>query len=215
LEGARGGGLNWSEGRDGGVGVCLALLAKETTLDVFTNEVGKTRPPVFSGNKLARFKITRMASRRVIMRTSDDVAAKRARVRDIDPILVGKETSVDLPIREARTEGRRNGAIKGLKGIPDKDIITRRGGNEIAQGSVNDPDKERWGKEGDILIVRGDGKLVRSARKGIRASKCRSGDMGNLKIKVGKVKKPTGLTMVQVLGTMEEGEVFVICKNLD
>jgi hypothetical protein len=133
----------------------------------------------------------------------------------IDPILVDKEASFDLPIREARMEGRGNGTIEGLKGIPDKDIITGRGGNEIAQGSVNDLDKERWAEEGDVLIVRGDGKFVWSARKGIRAGECRPRDMGDLEIKVGEVKKPTGLTTVQMLGTTKEGEVLVICKNLD
>jgi hypothetical protein len=156
-----------------------------------------------------------MASRGMIMRTSDNVAAKRTRVRDIDLILVGKEASVDLPIREARMEGRGNGTIKGLKGIPDKDIVTKRGVNEIVQGSVDDPDKERWGEESDILIVRRDGKLVWSARKGVWAGECRSGDMGNPKIKVSEVKKPMGLTTVQVLWTVKEGEVFVICKSLD
>jgi hypothetical protein len=72
-----------------------------------------------------------MAGRGVIMRTSDDVVAKRTRIRDIDPMLVVEETPVNLPVREARAEGRENGAIKGLEGILDKDIVTRRGGNEI------------------------------------------------------------------------------------
>jgi hypothetical protein len=90
-EGTGGGGLDRGEGRDGWVGICLALLVKGTTFDVFANEVGKTRPPVFGGNELAGFKITWMAGKRVIIRTSDDVAAKRTRVRDINPILVGKE----------------------------------------------------------------------------------------------------------------------------
>jgi hypothetical protein len=67
LEGVRGGGFNWSEGRNGRVGVCLALLAKGATFDIFANKVGKTRPPVFGGNKLAGFKITWMASRGVII----------------------------------------------------------------------------------------------------------------------------------------------------
>jgi hypothetical protein len=69
------------------------------------------------------------------MRTSDDVAAKRTRVKDIDLILVGKEAPVDLPIREARAEGRGNGAIEDLEGILDKYIVTGKGGNEITQGS--------------------------------------------------------------------------------
>jgi hypothetical protein len=113
------------------VGICLALLAKGATFDVFANKVGKTRPPVFGGNELAGFKITWMAGRGVIMRTSDNVTAKRTRVRDIDSILVGKEAPVDPPIREARTEGKGNGVIEGLEGILDKDIVTRSGGNEI------------------------------------------------------------------------------------
>jgi hypothetical protein len=39
--------------------------------------------------------------------------------------------------------------------------------------------------------------------------------MGNLKIKVSEVKKPMGLTTIQMLGAAEEGKVFVICKDLD
>jgi hypothetical protein len=197
------------------VGVRLALLAKGTAFDVFTNEVYKAGPPILSGDELAGFKISWMASRGMIMRTGDNVAVKRTRVRDIDSILVGKETPVDLPIRETRAESRWNSTIEGLEGIVDKDIVTGRGGNEITEGSVDDSDEERQGKEGDILIVRGDGKLIRSVRKGIRAGECRPRDLGNLKIKISKVKKPTGLTMVQMLGTTKEGEVLVISKNLD
>jgi hypothetical protein len=215
LEGTGGGGFDRGERRDNQVGICLALLAKGTTFDVFTNEVGKTRPPVFGSNKLVGFKITRMAGRGVIMRMSDDVAAKRTRVRDIDLILVGKEAPVNLPIREARTEGRENGAIEGLEGILHKDIITRSGGNEITQGSIDDPNEERWGKEGHIFIVRGDGEFIRLVRQGVRPSKCRSRDMSDFKVEVSEIKKPVSLTTVQILGAMKEGEVFVICKALD
>jgi hypothetical protein len=61
----------------------------------------------------------------------------------------------------------------------------------------------------------GETESLQLARKGIRPSESRSRDMGNLKIKVGEVKKPTGLMMIQMLGTTEVGEVLVICKNLD
>jgi hypothetical protein len=131
LEGTGGGGFDRGEGRDGRVGVCLALLAKGTTFDIFTNEVGKTRPPVFGSNELAGFKITRMAGRGVIMRTSDNVAAKRPRVRDINTVLVGEEATINLPVGETRAEGRRNSTVEGLEGIADQDIVTRGGGNEI------------------------------------------------------------------------------------
>jgi len=39
--------------------------------------------------------------------------------------------------------------------------------------------------------------------------------MGDFKVEVGKVKKPASLTTIQVLGAAEEGEVFVICEDLD
>jgi len=39
--------------------------------------------------------------------------------------------------------------------------------------------------------------------------------MGDAKIEVGKVQEPTSLAAIQVLGTAEEGEVLVICKDLD
>jgi hypothetical protein len=113
------------------VGVRLALLAKGTTFDIFAHEVGKTRPPVFSGNELACFKITRMAGRGVIMGSSDNVAMKRTQVRDVDTVLVGEETTIDLPVGEARTEGRGNCAVKGLESIADEDIVAGGGGDEI------------------------------------------------------------------------------------
>jgi hypothetical protein len=77
------------------VGVHLALLEKGTAFDVFTNEVCKAGPPILGGDELAYFKITWMASRGMIMRMGDDVVVKRTRVRDIDLILVGKETPIE------------------------------------------------------------------------------------------------------------------------
>jgi hypothetical protein len=215
LEGTGGEGLNRGEGRDSGVSVRFALLAKGTSFDVLTNKVRKTWPPILSGDELAGFKITWMAGREMVMRTSDDVAAKRTRVRDIDSILVGKETPIDLPIREARAEGRGYSAIEGLKSIANEDIVTGGGGNEVMEGGIDAANEERWGKEGYILIIRGDGEFIQSARKGIRTSECRSQDISDLKVKVSEVKKPASLTTIQMLGTMKEGEVLVICKDLD
>jgi hypothetical protein len=72
-----------------------------------------------------------MASRGMIMGTSNNVMTKRARVRDVNMVLVGEETTINLPVRETRAEGRGNSAIEGLEGIADKDIVTRGRGNGI------------------------------------------------------------------------------------
>jgi hypothetical protein len=138
------------------VGVCLALLAKRTTLNIFTNEMRKAGPPIFSSNELAGLKISWMTSGGVVMGMSDDVATKRTRVRDINMVLVGEETIINLPVGEMRVEGRGNSAVEGLEGIADEDIITGGGGNEITQGSIDDLNKERWRKEGHIFIVKGE-----------------------------------------------------------
>jgi hypothetical protein len=120
-----------ARGGNGRVGVCLALLAKRTTLNVFMNEMRKAWPPILSGNELAGFKIARVTGGEVVMGMSDDVAMKRTRIRDVNTVLVGEETTINLPVGETRAEGRGNSAIDGLEGIADEDIVTRGRGNEI------------------------------------------------------------------------------------
>jgi hypothetical protein len=114
------------------VGVHLALLAKGTTFHIFTNEVCKAWPPIFGGDELVGLKIPRVTSRGVVMGTSDDVTTKRARVRDVNTVLVGKETTINLPVGETRAKGRENSTVEDLEGIADEDIVTGGRGNEIA-----------------------------------------------------------------------------------
>jgi hypothetical protein len=39
--------------------------------------------------------------------------------------------------------------------------------------------------------------------------------MSDFKVEVGKIKKPASLTTFQMSGTMKEGEVLMVCKNLN
>jgi len=127
------------------MGVRFALLAEGATFDVLADKLSETRPPIFGSNELAGFEIARMARRGVVVRASDNVAAERCRIWDIDAVLVGEETTIDLPVGKTRAEGRGNGAVESLEGIANKNIIARMGEDEIAQGGIHHADKERGG----------------------------------------------------------------------
>jgi len=57
-----------------------------------------------------------------------------------------------------------------LEGVADKDIITRIGDNEIAQGGIDHANEERGREKSDIFVIRGAGEFIRPSRKSIGAS---------------------------------------------
>ena len=76
--------------------------------------------------------------------------------------------------------------------------------------------KKRGREQGDAFIVGiGGREEVGAARKGIGSSKMGTRDMGQLEVKVCKVKEPMSLTAVEPLGGTKEREVFMIGENLD
>ena len=68
--------------------------------------------------------------------------------RDVDAILVGKNTGVTLPVCKVRAEWKGNGAINGLECGEEKGVIFGTGFDMIIECSVNDVNKEGWWKEG-------------------------------------------------------------------
>ena len=80
---------------------------------------------------------------------------------------------------------------------------------------VDDVDKERRGKESDsIVVIVGMGKKVRVAGEGVWTRKKPSWDIDHVQIEVGGVNKPMGLSMIEVLGGVEVGEVLVVGEDL-
>ena len=77
-------------------------------------------------------------------------------------------------------------------------------------------DKERGRKEGNVVVVRVScGEEIRAAGECVRSSELGTWDMGELKVEISKIQEPASLATIQALGGAEEGEVFVICENLD
>ena len=86
----------------------------------------------------------------------------------------------------------------------------------MGKGDVDNIDKERWGKEGNsIVVIIGVGEEVWATREGIRASEEFSWDVDHFQIKVCEVDEPTSLSSVEVLGGMEVGEVLMVGEDLD
>ena len=82
----------------------------------------------------------------------------------------------------------------------------------MGEGDVNDINEERWGKEGNsVIVVVRVGKEVRMAREGVRAGE----KLDHFQVKVCEVDEPTGLSSVEVLGGTEVGEVLMVSEDLD
>ena len=71
LEGLRGERSDRSERWDGGVGVQLVLLAGGISFNILSDKLGETRPPEFSCDELASFKVTWVASSFMVMAVVD------------------------------------------------------------------------------------------------------------------------------------------------
>ena len=85
----------------------------------------------------------------------------------------------------------------------------------MGEGSVDEIDKERWWKEGDIGVVRIIcGEKVGSAGEGIRSGEEFARDMDHFQVEVGEVDEPARLTVVERLGLVEISKVLVVCEDL-
>ena len=103
-----------------------------------------------------------------------------------------------------------------MEGLEDEGVARRSGLNAMGESDVDNIDEERWGKEGDsvVVIVR-VGEEVGAPREGIRASEELSWDMDHFQVKIREVDEPAGLSSVEVLGGTEVGKVFVVSEDLD
>ena len=102
--------------------VRLVLLTSCAASNKGMNIGGEAWPPELGGDQLASFEKAWMASGGVVV-----TAAEIASGRDKDMALIGEDAISILPVREAGTEGRGNGAIHGLKGLEDEGVGGRRG----------------------------------------------------------------------------------------
>ena len=135
---------------------------------------------------------------------------------DVDVALIGQDASFNLPVREAGTEGERDVFVHGLEGLEDKGVACRHRLDTVGEGNVNNIDEKGRGKESNsIIVVVGGGKEVGTAREGIRAGEEFSWDVDHFQVEVSKVNEPTGLSLVEVLGEMEVGEVCMVGEDLD
>ena len=105
------------------------------------------------------------------MAAFEDSAAKGVVRGDIDTSFVRKDAGFDLPVGQARTEGKRNVFVHGLESLEDEGVASRGGFNAVGEGSVDQIDKERWREKGDVGVVGVvNGEEVRSAGEGIGTS---------------------------------------------
>ena len=109
-----------------------------------------------------------MAGRLVIMAALKNGAAERVISGDIDVAFVGEDACFNLPIGEARAEGKGNVLMHGLECLKDKGVARGCRFDTVGEGGIDEVNKEgRW-KEGDVVIVgviRGE--KVRSVGEGI------------------------------------------------
>ena len=113
-------------------------------------------------------------------------------------------------------EGKRDVIVHGLEGLENKGVARRGRLDTVGEGDVNDIDKEGWGKESNpIVIIIGVGKEVGSAREGIQAGEEFPRDMDHFQVEVGEVNELASLSLVEVLGGAEVGEVLMVGENLD
>ena len=75
-----------------------------------------------------------MSSGFVVMTALEDGVAKCFVIRDIHPTLVGENSSLGLPVREAGVEWEGNILVYGLESLEDKRVTGRGGFNAVGRG---------------------------------------------------------------------------------
>ena len=136
-----------------GMCVCFVLLASHATLYVLTGVRGHARPPEFSGNELAGFQISGVASSLMVMTVLEDGVVKGFIVWDVNVTLVSQDTSFDLPVRKAGVEGEGSVFVHRLECLEDKGVASRGIFNVMREGDVDNIDKKEQRKEGNSLVV--------------------------------------------------------------
>ena len=114
-----------------------------------------------------------------------------------------------------RAEREGNVLVHRLESLEDKGIACGGRFNAMEESYVDYIDEERWGKESDsFIVVVCVGKKIRAVGEGVWSCQGLSRDMDHFQIKVGKVNKPLGLSMIEGLGRVEVGKVFMVSKDL-
>ena len=98
LERPSGGRANGGKGGNGWVRVGLVLLASRTPFNVFTYERREAGPPKLGGNKLAGFKIARVAGGFMIVAAGKDGVSERGVRGNVNASLVGENALSILPV---------------------------------------------------------------------------------------------------------------------
>ena len=126
MEGERRGEGDGRGRRSSGVCVRFVLLASRTASNKGTNIGSEAQPPEIGGDQLVSFEKAGVASSGVVVTVTENVAAEIVSGRDKDAAFIDEDAIRMLPVREAGTEGRGNGAIHGLKGLEDEGVGGRR-----------------------------------------------------------------------------------------
>ena len=127
MEGKRRGGGDGCGRRSSGMCVRFVLLTSCTASNRGMNIGSEAWPPELGGDQLASFEKAGVASSGVVVTAAENVAAEIISGRDKDMAFIGEDAISILPVREAGTEGRGNGAIHELKGLEDEGVRGQRG----------------------------------------------------------------------------------------
>ena len=171
LKRARSNGFDGRQGRHSGVCVDLVLLAKSAAFDISADVGGEAGPPEFGRDQLTCFQEAGMTRGLVIVATLEDGATEEVVGGNVDTPFVHKDAGLDLPVGQARTEGKRNVLVHGLESLEDEGVAGGGGFNAVGEGSVNEVNEEGRREKGDVSVVGViGGEEVGPAGEGIGAS---------------------------------------------
>jgi len=123
LEGARGGGLDWGNGRYGGVCIGFVLLAGGAAFYIFSDIGREARPPELSGDQLAGFKVPGVSCSFMVVTACEDGVMDGAIIRDVYVAFVSEDSSLMLPVREAGAESEGDRTIHRLESLEYERIV--------------------------------------------------------------------------------------------
>ena len=123
----------------------FVLLAGGAAFYVFSDIGCEARPPEFSGDQLAGFKVPGVSRSFVVVTACEDGMTDGVIIRNIYAAFVGEDTGFMLPVREAGTEGEGNGSVHRLEGLEYKGVIGGGGLDVVSEGGVDNANEEgRW-----------------------------------------------------------------------